>query len=249
MPRGFRLFGYSMKPVIGISLPAENILHSHRADLACMKAVAEAGGEPVVLSPLPDSEFKTLLSQLDGVILLGGEHAHLNEEDACESTTSPAESQRAPTEEQKAEIELAKEAVRKTKLPVLGICSGSQLINEVLGGNFEVHIRRRAELSASRSAGRESTTEIAFANGSRLAEIYQRKTIKVPVLHHKNVKFVGDGLVSAAAASDGVVEAIESNSNRFLIGVNWHPEFDLDEHLPLFQSFVSAAKGKLQIPD
>lgn len=215
--------------------------------MACMKAVAEAGGEPVVLSPLPDSEFKTLLAQLDGVIILGGEHSHLND-DACE-LTNPSESQPALTEEQKAEIELAKEAVRKTRLPVLGICSGSQLINEVLGGNFEVHILRRAELNASRSAGKENTTEVAFANGSRLAEIYQRKTIKVPVLHHKNVKFVGDGLVSAAAASDGVVEAIESNSNRFLIGVNWHPEFDLEEHLPLFQSFVSAAKGKLQISD
>lgn len=236
-----------MKPIIGISLPPENIMHSHRADLACMKAVAEAGGEPVVISPVVDSEFKNILSQLDGVILLGGEHQHLH---APEEMTSSSHHIDAPvSEEKKAEIELAKEAIRKTKLPVLGICSGSQLLNEVLGGNFEEHIRRRAELSATRGTGRESTTEIAFASGSRLAEIYRRKSITVPILHHRNVKFVGDGLVSAAAASDGVVEAIESKSNRFLIGVNWHPEFDLDEHLPLFQSLVSAASRKLEIPE
>ncbi|MBX9570275.1 MAG: gamma-glutamyl-gamma-aminobutyrate hydrolase family protein [Candidatus Obscuribacterales bacterium] len=213
-----------------------------------MKAVAEAGGEPVVLSPVEDSEYKNILAQLDGVILLGGEHSHFGGPDDADQPTLVSDA--PPTAERKAEIELAKEAVRKTKLPVLGICSGSQLINEVLGGNYEDHVRRRVELTATRSSGREQTTEVAFAAGSRLAEIYRRKSITVPILHHKNVKFVGDGLVSAGAASDGVVEAIESNSNRFLIGVNWHPEFDLEEHLPLFQSLVSAATRKqLQLTD
>ena len=236
-----------MKPVIGISLPADNILHNYQADLACMKAVAEAGGEPVVLSPIADSEYKTILAQLDGVILLGGEHSHF--EGPEDPTAVPAPADAPPSDARKAELELAKEAVRKTKLPVLGICSGTQLLNEVLGGNVEDHLRRRAELTATRGSGRESTTEIAFASGSRLAEIYRRKSMTVPMLHHKNMKFVGDGLVSAAAASDGVVEAIESNSNRFLIGVNWHPEFDLEENLPLFQSFIFAAKNKLQLTD
>jgi putative glutamine amidotransferase len=46
-----------------------------------------------------------------------------------------------------------------------------------------------------------------------------------------------------ASAPDGIVEAIEDAARRFVIGVQWHPEDNIDsrEDLALFRSFALAA--------
>ncbi|MGB9620783.1 MAG: gamma-glutamyl-gamma-aminobutyrate hydrolase family protein, partial [Armatimonadota bacterium] len=49
---------------------------------------------------------------------------------------------------------------------------------------------------------------------------------------------------------DGVVEAIESTDERFVVGVQWHPErredaFIYDISGPLFKAFVDAARNRL----
>jgi gamma-glutamyl-gamma-aminobutyrate hydrolase PuuD len=43
-------------------------------------------------------------------------------------------------------------------------------------------------------------------------------------MHHQSVKRVGEGLVVSAVAPDGVVEAVEAEGDRFMVGVQWHPE-------------------------
>ena len=57
--------------------------------------------------------------------------------------------------------------------------------------------------------------------------------------HHQAIDKIGDGLVISARAPDGIVEAIESKDYKFLVGVQWHSEYqnsDLDENL--FKRFV-----------
>jgi len=51
---------------------------------------------------------------------------------------------------------------------------------------------------------------------------------------------LGAGLVEAAYADDGAVEAIEAPDRRFAVGVLWHPE--VGEDPALFESFVAEAK-------
>ena len=54
---------------------------------------------------------------------------------------------------------------------------------------------------------------------------------------------VGKDLKVVATAEDGTIEAIESSSHAWLIGVQWHPERSLDDPASrkLFRSFVEAA--------
>jgi putative glutamine amidotransferase len=63
-------------------------------------------------------------------------------------------------------------------------------------------------------------------------------------MHHQGIKSLGRGLVPAAVAPDGVIEAAESENGHFFVGVQWHPEA-LTEADPrmrqLFRAFVSAA--------
>jgi putative glutamine amidotransferase len=49
--------------------------------------------------------------------------------------------------------------------------------------------------------------------------------LKVNSSHHQAAKRVAPGLVVSAVAPDGIIEALESPRHRFVIGVQWHPEF------------------------
>ena len=58
------------------------------------------------------------------------------------------------------------------------------------------------------------------------------------------MKDVAPGFVISAAASDGIVEGIESTAHTFAIGVQWHAELLFDGHdfnMALFRGHVEHA--------
>ena len=63
--------------------------------------------------------------------------------------------------------------------------------------------------------------------------------------HHQAVRKIGDGLRIVAKSPDGIVEATETTDpDRFLIGVQWHPEKlmpDNTTQAKLLEAFVDAA--------
>jgi putative glutamine amidotransferase len=64
-------------------------------------------------------------------------------------------------------------------------------------------------------------------------------------MHHQGIKALGRTLAAAATAPDGLIEAIESSDDSFLVGVQWHPEvFEAtDPHTEhLFSEFLEAAR-------
>ena len=61
--------------------------------------------------------------------------------------------------------------------------------------------------------------------------------------HHQAVEELGNNFNASAFAPDGVVEAIEMQGDRFVLGVQWHPEAltnKMQEHAKLFSAFVEA---------
>jgi putative glutamine amidotransferase len=68
--------------------------------------------------------------------------------------------------------------------------------------------------------------------------------MRVNSSHHQSVNAVAPSLIASAQASDGIVEAIESPTHRFFLGIQWHPEFLFDRyplHRRLFEAFLRAA--------
>ena len=57
--------------------------------------------------------------------------------------------------------------------------------------------------------------------------------------HHQSIRSLGRGLVATASTPDGVVEAVELPSARFVLGVQWHPEEGEDQRP--FAALVEAA--------
>jgi putative glutamine amidotransferase len=71
--------------------------------------------------------------------------------------------------------------------------------------------------------------------------------MRVNSSHHQSVKDVAPSLMASATASDGIVEAVESPSHPFFLGIQWHPEFLFDRyrlHRRLFEAFLRAAQRR-----
>ena len=63
--------------------------------------------------------------------------------------------------------------------------------------------------------------------------------------HHQVIDKVANDFIVVAKASDGVVEAIEHKTYKFLVAVQWHPEMlavNCEKARELFSKFVEEAK-------
>jgi putative glutamine amidotransferase len=207
-----------------------------------LEAVRAGGGMPVILAPVAPESVDTLLSRLDAVVLSGGPDLHPS---AYGVLPHP---ELGPTEPDLDvfELALARAAVARG-LPVLGICRGMQVLNVALGGTLHQHL---PDLDGGFNHRQEGTSgepshRVTLARDSRLTKVLGRRFLEVNSFHHQGVHALGRGLVMAASAPDGLVEAIEAPGRRFTFGVQWHAEClaERPEQLALFRGLVRAARG------
>ncbi|MCB5174425.1 MULTISPECIES: gamma-glutamyl-gamma-aminobutyrate hydrolase family protein [Microvirga] len=109
------------------------------------------------------------------------------------------------------------------QLPVLGICRGSQMINVALGGTLHTDIYE-VYVQAPKMRTVLPRKQVAIVHDSKLDRILRCNPCQVNALHHQSVDKLGDGLRVAAQDESGIVQAVESESAPFLLGVQWHPE-------------------------
>ncbi len=129
---------------------------------------------------------------------------------------------RIDPERDKMELNLLKAAL-PAQLPILGICRGSQMINVALGGTLHTDIYE-VYVQAPKMRTVLPRKRVSIEAGSRLNEILRCNPCLVNALHHQSVDRLGQGLKVAALDESGIVQAIENDSVRFLLGVQWHPE-------------------------
>jgi putative glutamine amidotransferase len=129
---------------------------------------------------------------------------------------------RIDPERDKLELQLLKWALPR-RLPILGICRGSQMINVALGGSLHTDIHAvYVESPKMRTVLPRKTVHIV--EGSRLDRIMGCNPCRVNALHHQSVDRLGRGLRIVAQDDAGIVQATEGTGAEFLIGVQWHPE-------------------------
>jgi putative glutamine amidotransferase len=242
-----------MKPVIGVT-PDFNA--GDRKDMGgheptyflrarYIRAVEELGGIPLILPLVAEpSARRRLLDGVDGLLLTG------SGPDLPPSLYG--ERQRfkfALVSERRAnfELELVLQA-RKRDLPLLGICGGMQTVNVACGGSLYQDIPAQVPGAMDH---RQKTKAVHVAHAvtvapeSLLKKIVAREKLMVNSSHHQSVKTVAPSLIVSAVAPDGVIEAIESPTHRFLLAIQWHPEFLFDQHAVhrrLFEALLRAAR-------
>ncbi len=185
------------------------------------------GVKPIFVTPK-----EKIPSRLDALLISGGV-------DICPDTYGGKESvARCEKERDNLELELMQRAF-EVGAPIFGICRGMQLINVFFGGVLHPDIKD-LDLNRPHPKSPFPVNDIEIVPKTRLHSIMQTSKIKANALHHQAVKSLGDGLRVNAKDANGLIQGIEYE-NRFIMGVQWHPEF-MPYSLPqrrLFKSFVN----------
>jgi len=129
------------------------------------------------------------------------------------------------------EMRLLRHALRK-KLPVLGICRGSQLLNVVCGGTLygDVRKEKKSRLKHINFEHYDSYRHpISIVPGSPLQKWYGRTRLRVNSYHHQGIRDLAPRFVPMAHAEDGLIEAYYDPKADFLVGFQFHPERMLEE--------------------
>jgi gamma-glutamyl-gamma-aminobutyrate hydrolase PuuD len=236
------------RPRIGVTTYSEPAswsywrgVHASVVPTAYIESVRAAGGIPYLLPPIAEigTDAHEVVASLHGLVVVGGsdvDPGHYGEVAHAESAGWH------PTRDvvEAALIRAALEA----DLPYLGVCRGLQLLNVVRGGTLLQHLPAVVAdpLRHRPGPGQYGRHHVDVASGSRLGELLGEH-VEVVSCHHQAPDRVGEGLAVAARDSeDGVVEALEDPELRFCVGVQWHPEEDLDgSGLTLFRSLVAHA--------
>ena len=233
-----------MKPVIGISTNYED-KKSTVNDLYVDMIVA-AGGLPLLIPNVSDvSVIEELSSLCDGFLLTGGgdiEPCYYGEErlDVCGSSVA---------ERDVAEMSLF-DIANKSGKPIFGICRGMQLINVALGGTLYQDINAALPDTLShRHDERLSLSDVqhtvSVAPGTPLYAIVG-ESMGVNSFHHQAVKRIAPALSPMATAPDGVTEAYYMPGERYIVGLQWHPErmyFEDEKTKLIIKEFIDAARA------
>ena len=110
------------------------------------------------------------------------------------------------------------------ELPVLGICRGHQLMNVYFGGSLYQDIPSQVGPEVTHRKGKPPMHEVTLVPDSLMQTLFGSATLAVNSYHHQAVKDLAPGFRITARTADGVVEAIEAGDDRFLFGVQFHPE-------------------------
>jgi putative glutamine amidotransferase len=228
------------KPLIGITtyvVPAKWSYWDQEAALvpaAYVQAVQQAGGRAFLVPPAEDAVEETL-DGLDGLVFSGGSDLdpELYGQEAHEETLGIVR------DRDEAELALLEGALERD-MPVLAICRGSQVLNVARGGDLLQHLPDVVgDEKHKHTPGVFADHDVDLIAGTRVQSLLGDRA-PVKSHHHQGFGRLGEGLRESARAVDGTVEAVEDPSQRFALGVLWHPE--AGEDLALFQGLVDEAR-------
>lgn len=214
---------------------AEHTSATRRAGLVTARMLAEAvwqaGGEPLTMLPVADSDWASRLEGIDGVLMPGG------------GDISPRLYGQEPESDElygiddlqdSSDLSLAKWALDQ-KLPFLAICRGMQLVNIAFGGTLVQHMEQDH---------RHVISDIKIDSDiDRLG--LSANVLQSSCYHHQAIDRLGDGLRVIARAELGHVEAFAIDNGAWSYAVQWHPEDNAAENLQqaeLFARFIDECR-------
>ena len=214
-------------------------LYSGESNIICVEeirlAVTKMRGIPLLILPVDKDEMsckivyseeeikdlERVLSLCDGFILPGGDTWYRLDEVVIDY------------------------AIRRDK-PLLAICLGMQALSKVLSGEKEKaydNTIKNNTLINHLEPNKDYVHSVIIDKNSKLYSIIGEEKIRVNSRHSYHVPELDNTLI-CARSSDGLIEGVELKDKKFIIGVQWHPESNLeDKHSKkLFKSFFDNFK-------
>lgn len=233
-----------MKPVIGLSPLWDKDKESYWMLPGYMKMLEECGALPLML-PLTDEEalLDQCLKMCDGIVLTGGQDVSPTMYGAETSPQCGEICEKRDTMDQRLLI-----SAIGMDIPVLGICRGLQLINAALGGTLyqDLPSEYQTEINhVMKPPYHRGVHKVSIIEHTPLATLTDHSEIWVNSYHHQAIKELASSLRPMAISEDGLIEAAYMPGKRFIIGVQWHPEYSYRSDKAcknIAEAFVTACK-------
>ena len=216
-----------------------------------IRILQQLGAQTIALTS--ELDLQATLSECDGIVLPGGGdvnpelYGQINDEKVVHGVNKAQD---------KFDLAVLNHALDSNK-PVFGICRGMQLINVALGGTLVMHLEDEETRHVTKnSPGADATADdFAIVSPVEIAPdtiqaqaLGNQKVIEVHHIHHQAVDQLAPGLRVTAFAPDKCIEGLQStDSNQWIMAVQWHPELAPDEdpsRNPLFTVFLDRAKAR-----
>lgn len=184
----------------------------------------ELGLEVVRLLPeMSEAAVREAVRSSAGLVLSGGADVH-----PARYAEVPAGAEMKYVSEARDAMEMAAlEEADRLKLPILAICRGMQVLNVHRGGGL------LQDIGGSHRDGRPQEEKwrrfhaVALEPASAAAKVLGAEMVETNSRHHQAVDPVRLGRdlhVTGRCVIDCVIEAVEEPGERFVLGVQWHPE-------------------------
>lgn len=233
------------RPRIGITMRIDQTTNRFYLGRHYSEAVEAAGGAPVHISLIPNSDYiDSVVEDLDGILLPGSDsdvdplrygqqpHPELGTVQAIKDQTDL----------------LVVDVIERKRIPLFAICYGMQILNVSRGGTLIQDIRSQVPDAIKHEQGPprdRPSHSIKLLENTRLAGIAGALDAVVNSHHHQAIESIGADLIATAWTTDGVIEALEDpRPDRFLMAVQWHPELGWEADglsQRLFRRFVDEA--------
>jgi putative glutamine amidotransferase len=220
-------------PIIGLvccaHINGDHVLHAV-SEKYITAAVDGVGGLPLLVPAAGDRiAAEETAARLDG-ILLPGARTHIEPHHYGGERILPD----APHDPRRdgMSLPLLRAAVA-ADVPVLAICRGIQELNVALGGSLHqvlCELPGRLDHRARKGTLDERYAHTAHSVTLAPGGLFERlngggATLVVNSLHHQGIDRLAPGLVVEATAPDGQIEGVRLPQARFVVGVQWHPEY------------------------
>ncbi|WP_367404896.1 gamma-glutamyl-gamma-aminobutyrate hydrolase family protein [Kocuria marina] len=201
---------------------------------AYVEGVVAAGGTPVLLPPVGTDP--SVLELVDGLIVIGGvdvDPQFYGAERHERTSSQPSRDEH--------DIALTRTALEQG-LPLFAICRGAQILNVALGGTLIQHLPdvNKDAAQYQPAPGQYGRVKFTTEPGSRCRELLG-EAAESPCYHHQALDEVAEELVVTARAEDGTVEAVETTTGGWVLGVQFHPEENRKDSR-LFKGFIDVAR-------
>ena len=238
-----------MTPLIGISCCQKRFddddMVAHAASDTYIRAVSDIiGGFPVLIPANgAQDDVDDLLGRLDGVILTG---SYSNVEPALYGGLPHPPEMLEDTNRDSITLPLIRSAVT-LGIPLLGICRGFQEMNVAFGGT----LHQRLDCVPGRVDHWTASGPVPELRGSKahvvtvlpntwLHSVARAPEIQVNSFHYQGIDKLAPGLTAEGFAPDGTIEAVRAaNALDFAVGVQWHPEYDMETEASSRRIFLS----------
>jgi len=239
-----------MRPIIGITMDwEEKGTFSKRPYYALRESyfdiIYKAGGLPLAIPYIAEA-IDEYLARISALVVPGGDFALSRDwyMDPDEEKPWP------PSKRLDFDMAIIKRALDKN-IPFLGICAGMQVMGGVSGAKMTPNVNKYLSTSIdhrNQNPPDQFAHEVKVVTNSLLHRITGKENFPVNTAHSEAIIETPQNILISAKAEDGGIEAIERTDKDFAIGLQWHPEFFLDDDNPgllIFKALVEKARGRV----